>query len=159
MKKYLKENWLGLILAIALVEIIGAIAGIFSQNAAIDYQNYLQPPLSPPSSLFGIAWVILYALMGIAAYRIFRLPTSQNRKTALTLFAVQLAVNVSWPIVFFTLGLLLPAFMVIVVLIILVVITIKTFFELDKLSAYLLLPYLAWLLFAAYLNLGIFILN
>ncbi len=159
MKNYLKQNWLGLLISVVAVELLGAIAGLLSQNAASDYATFVQPPLAPPPSLFGIVWPILYALMGISVYRVFKSAKSQNRKLALILFAIQLAVNISWPIFFFTFGLLWTAFFVILALNILVIITIKLFYGIDNLSGYLLLPYLAWILFAGYLNLGIAILN
>ncbi len=159
MKNYLKNNWLGLLISVVGIELIGGLAGLLSRDSAVDYQLYQKPPLSPPSVLFGIVWPILYALMGIAVYRIYKSPKGQKRTGGLILFALQLLINLSWPVFFFTFGLLWPAFFVILTLNILVIINIKQFYSLDRFAGVLMLPYLAWILFAGYLNLGIALLN
>ncbi len=159
MKNYLKNNWLGLLISVVGIELIGGLAGLLSRDSAQDYQYFQKPPLSPPSSLFGIVWPILYALMGIAVYRIYKTPPQKKRSYGLAVFCLQLLINLSWPVVFFTFGLLWPAFFVILLLNILVIINIKQFYTLDRPAGLMMLPYLAWILFAGYLNLGIALLN
>jgi tryptophan-rich sensory protein len=124
------------------------------------FQLLNKPPLTPPSILFPIVWTILYTLMGIASY--FVLTSKENANdisTALTAYGLQLFLNILWPIFFFGFDLYLFSFFVIVVLWLFIVRTIRLFYNISKISAYLLIPYLIWVTFAAYLNLGFVVLN
>ncbi len=122
-------------------------------------QTIVKPPLSPPGWLFPVAWILLYALMGIGAAKIYRTPPSKNRSLGLNLFIAQLVVNFFWSPVFFNLQAFGFAFFWLLLLWVLVLWMILTFRKVDPLAAKLQIPYLLWLTFAAYLNLGVWYLN
>ena len=118
-----------------------------------DYSSLNQPPFAPPSILFPIVWTILYILMGISAYMVSE---SGGR---LNTYYLQLFVNALWSIIFFVFKLRLLAFIWIILLIYLVIKMIREFLGVYRLAGLLQIPYLLWLLFACYLNLGVYILN
>lgn len=119
----------------------------------------LQPPLSPPAIVFPIVWTILYALMGISAARISLAPPSASRSSGLNLFITQLIVNFFWSLIFFNTGAYGFALLWLLLLWVLVLWMILTFRKIDPLAAWLQVPYLLWLTFAAYLNYGVWMLN
>ncbi len=119
----------------------------------------LKPALSPPGWLFPVVWTILYLLMGIAAARISLSEDAAARKSVLRLYAVQLAVNCIWPLIFFNLRAFGPAFLWLVLLWAMIVRMTLGFRELDKKASVLLIPYLLWVAFAGYLNCGVWMLN
>ncbi len=119
----------------------------------------VQPPLSPPAILFPIVWGILYALMGISAARIYLSAPSKERSLGLNIFAVQLVVNFFWSLIFFNAQAYGFAFIWLLLLWGLVLWMILTFRKVDPLAAWLQIPYLLWLTFAAYLNAGVWYLN
>ena len=145
-------NIKNLIKNIAIPLIVGIIVGIIMMPFN-DYANLNQPAFAPPGALFPIAWTILYILMGISAYII------SERNGRLNLYYIQLGVNALWSIIFFVLELRLLAFIWIILLIVLVVKMIRQFMIINKTAGYLQIPYLIWLIFAAYLNLGVYLLN
>lgn len=147
-----KNYALSIIIPLALGGIVG-----FLISGSMDYDMLDQPPLSPPSILFPIVWTILYVLMGIS-FGILRDKHLDDSDVKL-IYYVQLIVNLLWPIAFFVLKWRLFAFIWILILDALVVTMIITFKRRDNLAAYLQFPYLAWVLFASYLNLGVYILN
>ena len=130
----------------------GVIAGFLTSGSMEKYQEMYRPPLSPPGWVFPIVWLILYTLMGIAAYRIYM---KNPKAESLKLYLIQLAVNFLWPIIFFNLGWQLFAAAWILLLWYLVFVLIKEFARIDRGAAKLLIPYLIWLTFAAYLNIVI----
>ena len=134
----------------------GIVSLIISGN--IDYTSLKQPPLSPPSWLFPIAWSILYLLMGISYY-LFQNNVWKNKTTEALVYYAQLFVNALWSIFFFNLKWRLFSIFWIIILLILVLITILLFNKKYKTSAYLLIPYLIWLVYATYLNIGVYLLN
>ena len=136
--------------------IIGGIVGIIISNS-IDYNSLQKPPLSPPSILFPIVWTILYILMGIS-YAILESKSLNTIQTKL-IYYIQLFVNAMWSIFFFTLKWRLFSFVWIIFLDILVIIMIYNFYKKDKVSGLIQIPYLLWILFASYLNLGVYLLN
>jgi len=145
---------------ILLTEAVGLIAGILTRDAVSQYSQIIQkPPLAPPGWLFPVVWTILYALMGIAAARIWLAEDSNMRDRAINLYLAQLIVNFFWPLFFF--NLMAYGFSVIWLLLLwgLVLLTILQFWKIDRVAAWLLVPYLAWLTFAVYLNLGVWVLN
>ena len=147
-----KNYALSIIIPLALGGIVG-----FLISGSMDYDMLDQPPLSPPSILFPIVWTILYVLMGVS-FGILR-DKHLNDSNVKLIYYIQLIVNLLWPIAFFVLKWRLFAFIWILVLDVLVVLMIITFYKRDKTAALLQLPYLAWVLFASYLNLGVYILN
>lgn len=145
---------------IAIPLLIGLLSGFLSRGGMEQFQMMNKPPLSPPGSLFPIVWTILYILMGIASYLVFESnENSQNVKDALTVYGAQLAVNFFWSIFFFRFQWYLFSFFWLVLLWVLIYCTFRLFYPISKTAAYLLLPYLAWVTFAGYLNLGVALLN
>ena len=121
------------------------------------YKYLVKPPLAPPSILFPIVWTILYILMGISAYLIYRDSSIDNG--ALKVYLIQLFINFVWPILFFLLSYRLLSLIWIILLVIVVIVMIIKFYKVNRVAAYLQIPYLIWILFATYLNLGFYILN
>ncbi len=135
---------------------LGALVGLLT-SGSMDYQMLKQPPLAPPSILFPIAWSLLYFLMGVSDGI---LKTKGLRDSNLSaLYYAQLAVNLLWPVAFFVLKWRLFAFFWILLLDALVIAMTVGFYRRDKTAGLLQIPYVAWVLFASYLNLGIVILN
>lgn len=136
--------------------ILGGLVGLII-SGFIDYETLERPPFSPPSSIFPIVWTILYILMGIS-YGILKSNGLVNQEINLIYYS-QLVVNLLWPILFFVLEWRLIAFLWIILLIVLVINMIIKFYNKNKLAGLLQIPYLIWLIFAAYLNLGVYLLN
>lgn len=138
--------------------LIGVIPSIFVYRNIENYKLLSKPPLSPPSFIFPIVWTIIYILLAISFYRVMN--THNNKKSeAKLIYFIQLVVNALWTPIFFGFNEYFLAFLWIIMLILLVVIMLITFFKIDKISFYLNIPYIIWLLFASYLNFGIFVLN
>lgn len=144
MKKFLKN--------LAIPILVGIIIGLIMMPFN-DYQSLVKPAFAPPAIAFPIAWSILYILMGISAYLVDK--NSGN----LDVYYFQLFFNAMWPIIFFVFKLRLLAFIWLLVLIVLVIIMIVRFYKINKGAGLLQIPYLLWLIFAAYLNLGTYLLN
>jgi len=151
-----KINYKLLILNIIFPLIIGGIGTLLGNPSTYNIIN--KPPFSPPAILFPIVWTILYILMGISAYIVISSNNPEKRK-AYIIYILQLIVNGLWSFFFFRLKWYLFAFFWIILLIVLVILMIDRFYKINKLSAYLQLPYLAWLIFASVLNLSIYLLN
>lgn len=145
---------------IVFTEAVGALAGLLTRNGTKLYAtSILKPPLSPPALVFPIAWAILYALMGIGAARVYLTPVSGIRARGLQLFLIQLAFNFLWSVIFFNFQAFGLAFIWLVILWALILMMTLTFGKTDRLSALLQIPYLIWVLFAGYLNYGVWRLN
>ena len=128
------------------------------------YNTIVKPTFAPPASVFGIVWPILYALMAIAAGLIYgeecHSDTCQSsKKHSLRLYVIQLLFNALWPILFFNLELFALSFVWIIILWILILKMTIDFYKINKVAGYLVLPYLLWVTFAAYLNFMIATLN
>lgn len=136
--------------------ISGSLIGIIISKF-INYSVLIKPPLSPPSIIFPIIWTIIYILMGIS-YLIFKNNTFYTKKED-TIYYFQLIVNLLWSIFFFIFKWYFFSIIWTILLLILVIYLIYLFFKKTKLSAYLNIPYLLWLIFATYLTIGIYILN
>jgi benzodiazapine receptor len=136
-------------------------AGRLATSSSVDtwYPTLAKPPLTPPDWIFGPVWTTLYILMAIAAWRIWLTLPGPGRRISLAVFVLQLVLNLAWSVVFF--GLQLPrvalAFLIAVFLAVLA--DTILFAQRERLAAALMLPYLAWLGFAGYLNFGIVQLN
>ena len=145
---------------IALAEIAGGLSGYLTREGMKIYaDSAVKPFMNPPAWVFPIAWTVLYALMGIGAARVYSAPVSSDRTKGLRMFVLQLMVNFAWCFVFFTFREYLCAFGVLVTLLLLVVMMTVYFRRVDVLSGYLQVPYILWLIFAGYLNLGVWYLN
>ncbi len=147
-----------LLLSILVPVAIGLIAGLIILPDVGFYSVLQLPPGAPPAFVFPIVWTLLYVLMGIASYGIFS-SKSDCLSVSFWVYALQLALNFFWPIIFFNGQLYTFAFVWLLLLICAVILMIVMFFRVNQISAYLMLPYLAWCLYAAYLNLGAVILN
>lgn len=156
----MKIKWKTLLISIAIPLIVGGIAGFISKDSMSIFETLNKPPLSPPGWLFPVAWTILYALMGIASYLIVTSGAPQKSiSRAIKLYGVQLFFNFFWTFWFFYLGLYFFAFIWLLILWVLILATIISFAHISKPAMYLMLPYLLWVTFAGYLNLGIALLN
>lgn len=155
-----KVAWKTYLLWIVGVEAVGALAGFLTRDASQIYSETItKPPLSPPGIVFPIVWAILYLLMGIGAARIYLAPESKERSRSLRIFFVQLAFNFLWSIIFFNFQSFGFAFIWLMALWVLILWMILSFRKVDPLAAWLQIPYLLWVTFAAYLNLGVWWLN
>jgi len=139
--------------------VTGSIGSVASINAAGFYGQLVQPSWAPPAWLFGPVWSVLFVLMGIAAWLVWREHGFRGARSALILFALQLAANALWSWLFFAWHLGAVAFAEIVLLWFLIAATISRFWRLNRAAAILLLPYLAWVSFAAGLNFALWRLN
>jgi len=149
-----------LAICIVIPLFVGAVAALLTGDSMQVFSMVEKPPFSPPAWLFPVAWTILYTLMGISSYLIIKSEADENAKErAIRLYGLQLLVNFLWPTFFFNLGWYGFSLIWLLLLWLLVVIMILWFWEINRLAAYLNIPYLIWLTFAAYLNWGIWVLN
>lgn len=155
-----KFKWKIFLVCIAIPVGAGLLSALLNISAFSLYQKLTKPPLSPPAIVFPIVWSVLYLLMGISCYRIAVVSTErEKRMDALFSYAIQLFVNILWPILFFNLRAFLLAFVWLLFLWVLILRMIWQFDAINRLAAYLQIPYLLWCTFAAYLNLAVYLLN
>ena len=139
---------------------VGAIAGIFTSSAVTGWYTTLhKPSFNPPDWLFGPVWTVLYIIMGISLFMIWKLEPSRERNIALLLFMFQLIANFCWSFIFFHFKLIGPALIDIIVLWISIVVMLVMFYTIKPLAAYLNIPYLLWVSFASILNGAYYFLN
>ena len=151
----MKNKWIlakNIILPIALGGLVGLIISQF-----MDYNTLQKPPLSPPGFIFGIVWSILYLLMGIAYGMLVYKEKSDEEVSKI--YWTQLIINLIWPILFFVFKIRLFSSIWIIILLILVISMVIKFYKKDKIIGYSQIPYLLWIMFATYLNIGVHILN
>ena len=155
----MKPNLKKLLIALAIPLAVGGLSALVSGGMS-GYNDLVQPPLSPPGWLFPVVWTILYLLMGYASYRVATAGASEAQtKQALTLYVIQLFLNFLWSPVYFGLEWRLVAFFILLALWVAILLTLRAFSAIDEKAADLLLPYILWVTFAAYLNLGTVLLN
>lgn len=139
---------------------VGLLSGLLSMGGMEVYSaSVIKPALTPPSGLFPVVWTILYILMGISAARVWMTSDSAARSQGLNLYVAQLIVNFFWSLIFFNAQAFGFAVLWLLLLWVLVVLMIRQFYKVDKAAALLQIPYLIWLTFAAYLNIGVWYLN
>lgn len=156
----MKIRWKLLIPCVLLPLAVGALSAWLTRENMALFDTLRKPPLAPPRWLFPVAWTLLYALMGTASYLVLTTDAPRAKKrNALALYAIQLAVNFFWPILFFTLSWYLGALAWLVLLWVCILATLLRFSRIRSTAGDLLLPYLIWTTFAAYLNWGIYRLN
>lgn len=149
-----------LVISILIAQTAGAIGSIFTAKSIPTWYAGIEKPFfSPPNWLFGPVWVALYALMGIAAYLVWQKRQTAGAKQGLWLYLVHLAANALWSVIFF--GLQNPglAFVEILILWALILAVIWRFYKIRKTAGLILIPYIAWVTFAAFLNFAIWQLN
>lgn len=138
---------------------VGGLATLLSGGME-SYRVLNQPPLSPPGWVFPIVWTVLYLLMGEASYRVLMSDADKNQKRqALIAYGAQLFLNFLWPLFFFGGQMYLTAFIILIALWVAIFLTLRMFSKIDETAGDLLIPYLLWVTFAGYLNLGVFLLN
>ncbi len=123
------------------------------------YYSLNKSPLTPPEAVFPIAWTILYVMIALSLFFYVKDGLTKEKLTPLVVFTIQIILNILWSPVFFESHNIKLAFIIIVLLIIFVLINIILFYKTSKIAAYLLIPYFLWLIFAAYLNFEIVMLN
>ena len=151
----MKNKWV-LAKNIVVPIILGGVEGLIISQF-MDYDTLQKPPLSPPGFIFGIVWSILYLLMGIA-YGVLVYNGMADKEIS-KIYWTQLIVNLIWPILFFVFKLRLFSSIWIIILLILVINMIIKFYRKNKIISYSQIPYLLWIMFATYLNIGVYILN
>ena len=157
MKKF---SWTELLISVMLAELTGGLSALLAGGYSTFYGEIVQPPFAPPGAVFPVVWAILYALMGISAYLIWQAEEfGMRRRRALTLYSVQLAVNFVWSILFFRFRLFAAAAVTAILLAVLVAAMIAQFAKVRRSAAWINLPYLLWSSFAAYLAVGVWVLN
>ena len=164
-----KNSTFGKIWRIALCILVplggGLVISLLTRDTMEKFGTFNQPPLAPPAWLFPVAWTILYILMGIASYLIYtkyrdgKKAEKSLAKTALIVYGIQLVLNFIWTPLFFTAGLYWVAFAVLMLMWIAEIVLLVLAFKTSRAAFWCLLPYLIWTTFAAYLNIGIAILN
>ncbi len=154
MNKKHEIQWKTLTLITLICLGVGGLSAFASGDIGETFKSLPKPPLTPPSAVFPVVWTVLYILMGISAYLVF-VSRSRKKETALLAFAVQLIINFFWSPIFFNLGQYGFAFFWLLALIIAVVIMKLLFRQISKAAAFLQIPYLVWLIFAAYINYGV----
>lgn len=147
------------IVAILIPVLSGTLGGFLTAPNLGWYALLNRPTLTPPSWVFAPVWTTLYLLMGIASYLIWQEKPSKKRANALTLYFIQLGLNLSWSYFFFAQKLPPLALVVIFILWLAIILTIIKFYRLNKTAGYILIPYLIWVTFATYLNFEVVRLN
>lgn len=156
----MKCNWKKHALAVAIPLAVGGLSALLTMDNMVMFDAVNKPPLAPPKWLFPAAWTVLYILMGIASYSVFTADAPSGKKhSALVAYAVSLAFNFLWSIIFFNLDNYLLAFVWLCALWLLIVIATVQFFGIRGTAGWLMLPYILWVSFAGYLNYGIYLLN
>lgn len=155
----MKIKWTELLICVVGTELVGALSALISGgDFSAFYSTIEKPPFSPPGWIFPVVWGILYALMGVSLYLVSD-SNSIERNKAIRLYGAQLIVNFLWAPAFFGLRSLTGAVVIVIALFILVAAMTVIFYRIRKTAAYLNIPYLAWSAFAAYLTVGVFVLQ
>jgi benzodiazapine receptor len=150
-----------LVISIVACLAAGAIGSVFTRNAIPTwYATQAKPPFTPPNWLFAPVWTLLYILMGVAAFLVWRNGLKNRQvRMALTVFLIQLVLNVLWSVAFFGLESPMYGLIVISILWVAILVTIVLFFRISRGASFLMWPYLLWVSFAAVLNSSIWLLN
>ncbi len=150
----------GLFAFLAICALVAAFGGMITSASVTTWYPTLQKPaLNPPDWVFGPVWTLLYAMMAVAAWRVWRRPASRMRRIALYFFFIQLALNLLWSYLFFGQQALFWATIEIVVLLAAIIATTGLFLTQERLAGWLLVPYILWVAFASYLTYAIWVLN
>ena len=155
-----KINIKTLLIFVAIPLVVGGVSALLTMGSMEYFSELEKPPLSPPGWLFPIVWTVLFVLMGLASYFVVTSDAELRAKLqAVKFYLLQLAFNFLWSIFFFNLELYGFSFVWLLTLLLLIVITAVRFWRIDKRAGALMIPYIAWVTFAGYLNLGIALLN
>jgi translocator protein len=152
-------KWLSLVVALVVPQLVGGLSALISGDSARWYEQLRTPAWSPPGWVFGPVWSLLYLSMGFASWLVYRAPGAGRRRLALALFVLQLLLNFLWSPIFFGLQRIGWALAEMVLLWAAVGATAAAFWRVRRAAGVLLLPYWAWVTFAALLNFAIWRLN
>lgn len=152
-------NWLLLIGFIVLCNLLGSLGAIWTASDRSWYNSINKPSFNPPSWVFGPVWTLLFTALGIALYFIWVAPSSQVKIIALSFFIIQFIFNILWSYLFFGVNNPLWSLIEILVLLIFILATGVSFFMINRLAGYLIMPYFIWVSFATFLNYNLWILN
>ncbi len=156
MLKKIKTYAIGILIPVA----VGLLSAFLTRESMDVYQSIVKPKLAPPGILFPIVWTVLYILMGIGSVLVYNsVANEKDKKQALIIYGLQLAVNFFWSILFFNQRAFLASFLWLILLWILIIAMILSFKKINKAAAWLQIPYFLWVTFAGYLNLMIYLLN
>jgi translocator protein len=154
------SKFLTLLICILIPLITGSISGLANVGNVNEwYVNLIKPAFNPPSYLFGPVWTILYILMGISLYLVWKSPLGKTRKQALIIFSIQMFLNFIWTFIFFYFKQTGFALVDIILLWLLIIAMILLFKRINKTAAFIQIPYLLWVSFATVLNASIWMLN
>lgn len=152
-----KINWKRLIIITIITFLVGSFFSFFTMNNMSVFKE-LEKPINVPAIIFPIVWSILYLLMSISCYIITE-SNDKNKDKAVIWYGINLVVNSLWSLIFFGFGTYLLSFIWIILLLIIVIIMMAKFYNINKKAAYLNILYILWIIFAGYLNFGIYLLN
>ncbi len=150
-----------LFISLAVPLAVGGAAALLTMGSMSSYDSIIKPQLSPPPVVFPIAWTVLYILMGISCYLIWNSDKANKEDVnkALWIYGIQLALNAAWPLLFFNGKLFSLSLVELIIMLVTVILMTVKFGEINKTASYLQIPYILWLIFAAYLNYSVYILN
>ncbi len=155
-----KQNIKEFVICLLIPLVVGVVSSILSMNAMEEFNTLNKPPLAPPAWLFPVVWTILYILMGISSYLILISDASkEDIQKALDTYLFQLFFNFGWSIIFFNFGWRLFAFAWLAAMWALILKLLNQYKVISKPAFYMMIPYIIWVTFAGYLNLGFFLLN
>ena len=155
----MRIEWKKLVVCIAIPLAVGGLSALLTAGNMQLFEEIDKPPLAPPGWLFPVVWTILYILMGIALYIVITTKTREDKRPAIVSFGVQLFFNFFWSIIFFNMQAYLFAFVWLILLWLAIIANTYLFYRINKNAGKLLIPYIIWVTFAGYLNLGIYLLN
>ena len=155
-----KRSLIGLGVALAVCFAASLLGSVLTTPNLGWYATIEKPGFTPPNSVFPVVWTILFALMAVSAWLVWRAPAEEgDKKTALTWFGIQLVLNVAWSFAFFAMHSPIAGLAVILWLLVAIVLTMVFFDRVSRVAAFLLVPYLLWVGFAAGLNFALWALN
>jgi len=149
-----KKEWITLVIFILIIEAIDYLSSMLSGDISAAYNLLIKPPFSPLGIVFGIVWPILYALLGAAGYLIYRENSEESSSQVFMWYLIQLLLNFSWSIIFFRFQAYWAALLVLILMDIITAYIIFKSRKINKYASLLMIPYLIWILYATYLNLG-----
>ena len=155
-----KTHILKLLVSVAVPLGLGAIAGMFmAQPAPGWYASLNKPSFNPPNWIFGPVWSVLYLLMGISLFLVWKQGAGKVRNLAISIFLLQLLLNIAWCFIFFYFNRIGLALVIIILLWICIVLMLVLFYKIRPIASFINIPYLLWVTFAAVLNVGYYSLN
>ena len=154
------RNLVSLFAFIIICLIISGIGGAITASSVETWYQALEKPIfNPPDWVFAPVWTLLYIIMGIAAWRVWRLRSFEATGKALGVFALQLGFNLAWSFLFFGLQRIDLALVEIVILLVAIIVNAIMFWRIDRLAGLMLMPYIAWVTYATVLNATLWLLN